>query len=115
MDIEQLTQAIRKFNSERNWEQFHSPKNLAIALVAEAAEVVEHFRWITCEESRVITLADKAKLEEEIGDVLICLLNLADKLAIDPIAAAESKLRKNGRKYPRNKARGKADKWDAYL
>jgi len=115
MDIAQLRQAIRLFNAERNWEQFHSPKNLSMALVTEAAEVVEQFRWKTCDESRVIRPEDKAKLEEEVGDVLICLLNLADKLDIDPVAAAEAKLKKNEERYPAEKARGRADKWNAYL
>ncbi len=115
MDIDQLTQEIRRFNAERNWEKFHSPKNLAMALVTEAAEVVEHFRWTTCEESRTVAPEDKEKIKEEIGDVLICLLNLADKLEIDPIAAAEAKIRKNGQRYPADRARDSADKWTKFL
>lgn len=111
IDLDKLTALIRKFNDEREWAQYHSPKNLASSLVIEAAELLEIFQWLTEEESADLNNEKRSKVEEEIGDVLIYLLNLADKLGIDPTEVAMRKLKANAKKYPVEKARGSAAKY----
>ena len=109
--MQELIKKIRAFAQDRDWEQFHSPKNLAMALSVEVAEVVEHFQRLTQEESR---RPDPARLEEirqEIGYVMIYLVRLADQLGIDPLQAAEDKIRINQNKYPVEKSRGLAAKY----
>jgi dCTP diphosphatase len=93
--VNDLGDAIKAFIKERDWEQFHSPKNLAMALSVEVAEVVEHFQWLTQEQSHNLPADKLAEVREEIGDVMIYLTELADKLGIDPIEAAKAKLRIN--------------------
>ena len=88
--IESLTQALRRFAAERDWEQFHSPKNLAAALTVEAAELLEHFQWLTEEQSRNLPADKRAAVSHEIADVLLYLLQIADKLQIDVVAAANA-------------------------
>jgi len=112
--MEELITKLREFAKERDWEQFHSPKNLAMALVVEVAEVVEHFQWLTQEESTNLPPHDLAKVREEIADVMIFLTGLADKLGIDPLAAAKEKIEKNRRKYPADVVKGKALKYTEY-
>jgi dCTP diphosphatase len=112
--VKDLSSAIRKFIDERDWEQFHSPKNLAMALSVEASEMVEHFQWLTEEQSRNLASAKLADVREEIGDVMIYLTELAEKLGIDPVEAAKVKLEINNRKYPATLVRGKADKYTEY-
>jgi NTP pyrophosphatase (non-canonical NTP hydrolase) len=112
--VEQLIQAIRAFNREREWERFHTPKNLAMALCVEAGEVVEQFQWLTSEQSERLPPETLDNVREEIGDVLIYLLNLADRLGIDPLQAAWDKLDQNRSKYPAEKVRGKALKYSEY-
>jgi dCTP diphosphatase len=112
--MKNLIEAIRKFNSERDWEQFHSPKNLAMALSVEAAEIVEHLQWLTQEQSRNLEPEKLNQIKEEIADVMIFLFNLADKLGIDPFEAAEEKLFKNAKKYPVEKAKGRATKYTEF-
>jgi NTP pyrophosphatase (non-canonical NTP hydrolase) len=90
-----LRDSIRAFIEERDWEQFHSPKNLAMALSVEVAEKLEHFQWITQEESRNLPPEKLAEVREEIGDVMIYLTELAEKLGIDPVEAAKAKLEVN--------------------
>lgn len=107
-----LIAEIKDFNRERNWEQFHSPKNLAMALSVEVAELLEVFLWLTQEQSRRLPPAKKHAVEEEIGDVTILLLALADELGIDILEAARKKLERNRAKYPVEKARGKAQKYN---
>jgi dCTP diphosphatase len=109
-----LTSRLRRFTRERSWEQFHSPKNLAMALAVEVAEILEHFQWLTEEQSRAVDPAKLAKLKDEIGDVLIYLVRLADELGIDPLEAANEKLEKNEAKYPADKVKGKALKYNEY-
>lgn len=109
-----LIQDLRTFTAERDWDKFHSPKNLAMALSVEAAEIVEHFQWLTQEESAGLPPAKLAEVRDEIGDVLIYLMRLADTLNIDPLAAARDKLEKNRQKYPADAVRGKADKYTEY-
>lgn len=109
--MHELIQRIRDFNRERDWEQFHSPKNLAMCLAAEVGELLEQFQWLTEQQSRDLSPERRAAVDEEIGDVTLCLLNLADKLGIDPLDAAGRKLEKNKLKYPVHKAKGRADKY----
>ena len=109
--LDQLRAALRQFASDRDWDQFHSPKNLAIALSVEAAELLEHFLWTPEAESSVLTPEQHTKVREEIADVLLYLIRLADKLDIDLLAAATDKIRVNAVKYPVEKARGSSKKY----
>ncbi|MFP7723698.1 nucleotide pyrophosphohydrolase [Lysobacter sp. A3-1-A15] len=109
--LQTLQKALRDFARERDWEQFHTPKNLATALSVEAAELLEHFQWLTDEQSRTLDDAKRTAVGEELADVLLYLLQLADKLDIDPLQAAERKLRLNAEKYPADRARGRSDKY----
>lgn len=99
-DLKLLTQALRDFAQARDWEQFHSPKNLAAALSVEAAELLEHFQWLTEAQSRSLPADKRAEIGTEIADVLLYLLQLADKLGIDVVEAARSKMLVNAKKYP---------------
>ncbi|MCI0480566.1 MAG: nucleotide pyrophosphohydrolase [Candidatus Dadabacteria bacterium] len=108
--MEELITKLREFAAERDWEQFHSPKNLSMALAVEVAEIIEHFQWLTEEQSRNLDPETLRKVREEIGDVQIYLARLADQLGISPIEAALDKLEINQKKYPPEKARGKATK-----
>jgi NTP pyrophosphatase (non-canonical NTP hydrolase) len=105
---------IRTFIRERDWEQFHSLKNLAMALSVEASEIVEHFQWLTEEESKNLPSEKLAEVRDEIGDVMIYLIELADKLGIDPVEAARAKVAINDQKYPADLVRGKASKYTEY-
>ena len=93
--MKELTEKIRNFAKERDWEQYHSPKNLAMALSVEVAELVEHFQWLTQEESFKVADNRHEQIKDEIGDILIYLVNLADKCGIDPLKAAHDKIEKN--------------------
>lgn len=99
-ELQALTQALRDFAQARDWEQFHSPKNLAAALSVEAAELLEHFQWLTEAQSRALPAEQRAQIGTEIADVLLYLLQLADKLGIDPVEAAKHKMLANAVKYP---------------
>ena len=110
-DLVALRDHLRTFAAARDWDQFHSPKNLAMALSAESAELLEIFQWLTEEESRALPPEAKAAASDEIADVLLYLIRLADKLEIDPVAAAQRKLAANERKYPVGKARGNSKKY----
>jgi len=114
MDIKSVQTKLREFARERDWEQFHSPKNLATALAVEAAELLEPFQWLKEEESRRLAEnpTDYARVKEEIADVMIYLLRLSDLLEIDLERAVEEKIRKNGEKYPVALARGNAVKYN---
>ncbi len=112
--MEDLRIAIDTFVKERDWEQFHSPKNLAMALSVEVAEIVEHLQWLTEEESQNLPAEKLADVREEIGDVMIYLTELADKLGIDPIEAAKAKVSINEQKYPADLVRGNAAKYTEY-
>lgn len=98
--LDSLTRQLRQFAEQRNWEQFHSPKNLASALSVEAAELLEHFQWLTQEQSRNLDAATKHAVGQEIADVLLYLLQLADKLGLDVAQEAQKKLALNAVKYP---------------
>src|SRR5690606_34884595 len=110
-EIQELQAALRRFASERDWGQFHSPKNLAASLSIEAAEVLEHFQWLTEEQSRQLDDAQRQAVGQEIADVLLYLLQLADGLGIDPLQAARDKLALNEQRYPAEKAKGSAKKY----
>lgn len=110
-NLDGLRDALRAFAVARDWDQFHSPKNLAMALSVEAAELLEIFQWMTEVDSGNLDATAKAAASEEIADVLLYLIRLADRLGIDPLAAAERKLIANARKYPVDKARGTSKKY----
>jgi len=106
-----LRLALRRFSAARDWQQFHTPKNLAMALSVEAAEVLEHFQWLTAAQSSRLDVRQKRAVADEIADVLLYLIRLADVLDIDPLESAQRKLGENAIKYPVAKARGNARKY----
>jgi dCTP diphosphatase len=109
--IEALRVRLAHFVAERDWGQFHNPKNLAMALAAEAGELLEHFQWLTAEESEKLSSETLAEVELEMADVLMFLVRLADRLDINLLTAAERKLAINTNKYPVEKAKGRATKY----
>lgn len=111
---EDLSRRISEFVAERDWEQFHSPKNLSMALTVEAAELLEHFQWLTQEESRHLPAPKRDQVAEELADVFIYLVRLADRLEIDLYAAAERKLAVNEANYPIDLAKGNARKYTEF-
>ncbi len=111
-DIKQLTQKIKDFVHERDWEQFHNHKDLALSLVLEAAEVLEHFQWKKPEEVESHAVKCKEEIADELADVACYLFELADNLKIDLPAAIESKLKKNALKYPVAKSKGRITKYN---
>jgi len=113
-DLNQLRDIVRTFVDERDWDQFHSPKNLASALTVEAAELLEHFQWL--QSGRLEELgADKlVEVRHEMADVLVYLVRLADKLDVDLFAAVQEKMVLNRAKYPAEQVRGDARKYDEY-
>jgi dCTP diphosphatase len=110
-ELEALREKLRDFAAARDWDQFHSPKNLAMALSVEAGELLEIFQWLTEEQSRGLTPEAHAAASDEIADVLLYLIRLGDQLGIDPVAAAQKKLLENAKKYPADKARGSSKKY----
>lgn len=110
-DLTALRDAIRAFASDREWDQFHSPKNLASALAVEAAELLEPFQWLTDEQSRALPPQVIAAVRQELADVLIYLVQLADKLNVDLVSAAHEKIAENAIKYPVEKSKGSARKY----
>ena len=109
-----LRDRLRQFVAERDWDQFHSPKNLASALSVEAAELLEHFQWLTEEQSRQLAPEKLAQVRDEMADVLVYLVRLADKLDVDLLAAVAAKIEKNALKYPADKVRGSMKKYSDY-
>ena len=109
-EFETLRDQVRAFAREREWEPFHSPKNLASALSVEAAELLEHFQWMTEDESRALEPAQREEVTLEAADVLLYLVQLADKLGIDLFDAAQRKLAINALRYPVATARGSSRK-----
>jgi dCTP diphosphatase len=112
--IESLQQRLRAFAAARDWDQFHSPKNLSMALAVEAAELVEEFQWLTEAASRDLDAGRRERVRLEAADVFIYLLRLADKLGIDLLDAAADKMALNERKYPAERVRGDARKYTDY-
>jgi len=109
--LSELRDALRHFAAERDWDQYHAPKNLAAALIVEAGELLEHFQWMTEDASKSLTPDQLAKVRDEMADVLIYLVRLADKLNIDLLKATKQKVEANARKYPVAKARGSSRKY----
>ena len=113
-ELESIRERLRRFAGERDWDQFHSPKNLSMALIAEAAELVEHFQWLTEEQSAQLPPERLREVETELADIFIYLIRMADKLDVDLLAAAERKMHINEAKYPADKVRGSAKKYNEY-
>jgi NTP pyrophosphatase (non-canonical NTP hydrolase) len=110
--LKALSARLATFAEDRDWDQFHNPKNLAMAVAGEVGELVEHFQWLTFEQAENLSPATRDEVALEAADVLLFLLRLCDKLDIDLAAAAERKLELNAKKYPVAKARGRATKYD---
>jgi len=110
--MEELRKIIKDFIRARDWEQYHAPKNLAMALSVEAAEIVEIFQWKKADEP--LSSSEQEHLRQEIGDVLVYLLELADKFEIDIVQAAKDKMVFNAKKYPVEKVKGKSEKYTEY-
>lgn len=110
-DLERLRDHLRRFASERDWDQFHSPKNIAIALSVEASELLEHFQWLSEEQSKSMPANVLVEVRKEMADVLLYLIRLADKLDVDLVEAAQNKLLENAEKYPIEKSKGSSKKY----
>jgi dCTP diphosphatase len=106
-----LRQKLREFAAERDWAQFHSPKNLAIAVSVESGELLEHFQWLTAEQSANLAESEVVKVRLELADVFLYLVSLSDKLGVDLVAAAIEKLEINAKKYPVELAKSSAKKY----
>lgn len=111
--LHELRDSLRAFADARDWGQFHTPKNLAMALAGEAGEVIEHFQWLSAEESAALADDTRDAVALELADVLLYLVRLADVLGVDLADAARRKLSINAERYPVDKARGRADKYDS--
>lgn len=110
--LRELTQYQQQFARDREWEQFHSPKNLAAALSVEAAELLEHFQWMTEADSRRLDPEKREAVASEIADVLLYLVQISNVLGIDPVEAAKAKVKLNAIKYPIERAKGSSKKYD---
>ncbi len=113
-ELESLRQRLAEFAAERDWDQFHAPKNLAMALIAECAELVEHFQWLNEDQSAALSPEKRAAVRLEIADILIYLVRIADKLNIDLLAAAWEKIAINEERYPAEQVRGDARRANEY-
>ena len=113
-ELEELRIRIANFAKERDWDQFHSPKNLAMALIVEAGELLEHFQWLKQGESFELSEDKLEAVAEELADILVYLVRLADQLEIDLISATDKKIEANESKYPADKVRGSARKYTEY-
>ncbi len=112
--LQELARRLRAFAAERDWDQFHTPKNLAMGVAIEAAELMEEFHWLTPEQSAQLAPEQLQAVRHELADVFVYLVLLADHLDIDLLAAAGEKIAVNADKYPAEKVRGKATKYDKY-
>lgn len=113
-EFDRLQEKLRVFAEARDWDQFHSPKNLSMALSAEVAEIIEHFQWLTEEQSNNLPKDKLEEVETELADTLIYLIRLADKLDIDLLTAAVNKIELNEQKYPVERAKGNAKKYTEF-
>ena len=109
-----LKKEISKFVKERDWNRYHSPKNLAMGLSIEASELAEIFLWLTEKESKKLNKTQLNNLKEEIGDIIIYVVNLCDKFNLDPIQCAKDKIKHNKKKYPAKVVKGSAKKYTEY-
>ena len=112
--LESLRDRLREFAKERDWDQYHTPKNLSMALIAEAAELVEHFQWVEGDQSHLLEDKTRQSVEEELADILIYLVRISDKLGVNLLDAAERKIAINEMKYPAELVRGSAKKYTEY-
>ena len=112
--LEILRKRLAKFANDRDWQQFHSPKNLSMALIAEAAELVEHFQWLSQTQSLELDDKKRSQVRLELADILIYLIRTADQLDIDLISAANDKIAINEKRYPVEKLKGKAGRADDF-
>lgn len=112
--LERLRERIAQFAAQRDWDQFHSPKNLSMALIAEAAELVEHFQWLTQSQSRDLPAKKHRQVAHELADIFIYLIRMADKLGIDLVQAAHAKIEINEQRYPAARVRGDARRAGEY-
>jgi NTP pyrophosphatase (non-canonical NTP hydrolase) len=110
-DLLQLQARVRQFARERDWEQFHSPRNLATALSVEASELLEHFQWMRAEDGAGVPQGRQSAVEEEMADVFIYLLRLSDVLGVDLVEISNAKVEANARKYPVERSRGNSSKY----
>ena len=113
-DLADLQSKVRAFSEARDWGRYHSPRNLAMAVSVEAGELLELYLWCTDEGPQPAVEERQAKVAEEMADVLICLLNLADRTGVDLAAAVDAKLARNAEKYPVDQVRGRMEKYDEY-
>ncbi len=111
-EINDITKKIIQFRDDRDWMQFHDPKNMAVSIILEASELLEHFQWKTREEVEKYVAQNKPEIKDEIADIALYLFELADNLGIGLAGAMEEKLKKNGLKYPVEKSRGKHTKYN---
>jgi len=109
-----LRARLAEFAAQRDWDQFHSPKNLAMALIAEAAELVEHFQWLSAEQSQRLPAKKLAEVRLELADIFIYLIRIADKLDVDLVSAAIDKIAINEQRYPVDRVRGDARRAEEY-
>ncbi len=114
MDFEKLKKQLQKFADLRDWNQFHSPKNLSMALISEAGELIEHFQWLTEEDSENLDKEELEEVAQEMADVQIYLVRLADMLNIDLEQAVQQKIKINEEKYPHHKVKGSSKKYTHY-
>jgi dCTP diphosphatase len=112
--LQQLKEKMAEFVRERDWEQFHTPKNLSMSIAIEAAELMEHFQWVTVEESKNLPVDALSDIGEELADIVIYSLSLANALGLDLSEVILAKMEKNIRKYPSEKVRGKSHKYTWY-
>jgi len=113
-NLENLTKQLAEFAQARDWEQFHNPKNLAMALIGEAGELVEHFQWLTFEQSAHLSPEKKQAVSYEMADILIYLLRIAERLDIDILKATQDKIAINEQRYPADKVKGDARRANEY-
>jgi len=111
-EVTKITEKIVKFRDERDWMQFHDPKNMAVSIILEASELLEHFQWKTKEEVEKYVMQNNAEIKDEIADIALYLFELADNLGISLVGAMEEKLKKNEMKYPIEKAKGRHTKYN---
>ncbi|MFO7984071.1 MAG: nucleotide pyrophosphohydrolase [Desulfuromonadales bacterium] len=112
--LQQLKDRMDRFVKERDWEQFHSPKNLSMSIAIEAAELMEHFQWLTVEQSKQLSPEEMTEIGEELADIVIYSLSLSNVLGLDLSQTIVDKMEKNIRKYPRDRVRGKSHKYTYY-
>ena len=113
-ELIELIERINGFAAERDWDQYHSPKNLSMALIAEAAELVEHFQWLTEEQSDNLSSDNLAEVRLELADIFVYLLRLSERLGVDLVQAAHHKIELNEQKYPAEQVKGSSKKYTEY-